>query len=42
MFHAEAEMFDQRQDAFLGPLKFSNHPETKVQNFRSQKVGTEK
>ena len=30
---------NQRQDAFFGPLKCSNHPKTKVQSCRSQKVG---
>ena len=38
-FMRELKHLNQRQDAFSGPLKCSNHPGTKVQSCRSQKVG---
>ena len=41
-FTRELKRPNQRRGAFLGPLKCSNHPGTKVQSWRSQKVGIEK
>ena len=41
-FTRELKRPNQRQDAFLSPLKCSNHPGTKVQSCRSQKVGFSK
>ena len=41
-FTRELKRPKQTQGAFLGPLKCSNHLETKVKSCRSQKVGIEK
>ena len=41
-FMRELKRPNQRQGAFLGPLKCSNHLETKVKSCRSQKVGIKK
>ena len=38
-FTRELKCLNHTQGAFLGPLKCSNHPGTKVQSCRSQKVG---
>ena len=41
-FQRELKRPKQTQGAFLGPLKCSNHLETKVKSCRSQKVGIKK
>ena len=41
-FTSELKRLNQRQGAFLGHLKCTNHPGTKVQSCRSQKVGFSK
>ena len=38
----ELERPNQRQGAFLGPVKSRNHPGLKAQSFRSQKAGFSK